>query len=784
MRPKPTVPVIVALLLLSPAAWAGVLLPHKNPEQPLKVRKEQISVRVTNQVVQASVIQVFENQTGQPVDATYVFVPPRGAAVSGFATWVKGQKIESRVQEKKQAAETYAEAKQAGGAPALLSQLDKGTFKMKVARIEPGKTRRVELRYEGILDYRSGTIALHLPLKSPAPIVNVPRGELTLTIDITDSKEIAAVRPGSLPVKQERLSAHHVRVSYSNRDGKAPDQDLRLQYDVRSKKIGLTFLSHRIKGEDGFFMLLAAPQELTTNRDIVKKDVVFVFDVSGSMAGEKIEQARGALKKCLSFMNRGDRFGIVAFSDGTNPYKNSLDSLEPKRVQKAEAFINRLEPNGGTNIHLALLEGLKLTGSSGRPKVIIFLTDGQATAGITDSRAILAAVKQANARGVRIFTFGVGSYVNNALLERLGKENRGGVDFIGQGAALEQAVAAFYTKISRPVLSDLSVSFGSITAAMTYPNVLPDLYKGSQLLLVGRYRGEGAAKSSLSGMLNGARKSYAFTASFPHDNRDNAFLPRLWASRRIDYLLSQMRMHGETQEGRQEVIRLSKRHHIATRYTSLVATAPRTRLASLSPARVKPGDPEIRIRAPHDARAVTVVFPFGVTKAARFEAEADVWTVRFLIPRNTPDGTYPVTILVTTSDGKQQTFRVSYTVDTSAPQVKLALSGPVVPGATVTLTATQIITEEDLRQVPNYRPWRSKRLRKLYARMIADTRQVQVRLPSGALLRLAQESPGGPWNGVWSVPADLQPGSRSLEVMATDVAGNRSVERLDIVVGR
>jgi Ca-activated chloride channel homolog len=779
---RPSTPLFATLFVLAPGlAQAGVLLPTRSPTTPLKVRKEQITVRVSNQVLQARVNQVFENQTAKAVEGTYLFRPPAGAAVAGFATWVGGRKIESRVQEKSRARSTYEAARRAGGAPALLSQLRRGAFSMRVARIAPGQTRRVELRYEGVLRYRDGTVSLRLPLGLEG-VKRVTRGDLKLDLEITDTKPITAVRASGLPAKVTRLSDRRWRVSYAS-TGARPPSDLRLSYDVRSKDIGLTFLTHRKAGEDGYFMLMASPQELTTHADIVKKDVVFVFDVSGSMQGEKIRQARGALKRCLGFMNRGDRFGIVAFSDGINPYRSRLEPLAPAAVRKAEAFIDGLQPMGGTNIHMALTEGLKLLGRSSRPKVLVFLTDGQATIGITDSLEIVYKVKRANTSGGRIFTFGVGADVNRGLLERVGVANRGAVDFITRGSDLSRAVAAFYNKIARPVLSDLALDFGGVTAAMTYPNVLPDLYKGSQLLLVGRYRGHAEARASLSGQLNGARKRFRFKARFPAAEAGSAFLPRLWAHRRITYLLSQMRIRGETTEGKAEVVRLAKRHHIATRYTSLVASAPR-RMARLSPARVKPGDPAIRIRAPRDARAVTVIFPFGVTKAARFEPDQEIWSVRFLIPRGTPDGSYAVTIVVTAAAGQQQRYRVHYTVDTAAPLVKLAWEGPLTPGATVKLTARQIVTERDLKQAPNYRPGRrAARLRRLYAAVMRDARQVLVRTPDGQMIRLVQRTRGGAWAGAWTIPPTLASAAlrgAALELMATDVAGNRSSAKVSL----
>ena len=776
--------VLLLVLLLGVPAWAGVLLPSTSPGAPLKIRKEQITIRISNQVMQTVVDQVFENQTGAEVDATYVQRLPEGAAVSGFATWVGGKKIESRVEEKAAAAATYEKDRRAGGAPALLARSDKERFSMRVARIPAGQTRRIEVRYEGILDYRSGTISLGVPLKPDG--MAVPRDELTVAVEIVDSKEISGVRSTTLPVQTERVSSNRWRVRYQTR-AVAPARDLELRYDVRSRDLGLTFLTHRTAGDDGYFMLIAAPQELTQDRDIVKKDVVFVYDTSGSMMGEKIRQTRGALKKCLAHMNTGDRFGIVAFSDAISPFRSTLQPLTPTVARDAEAFVERLDPTGGTNIHLALTEGMKLLADSDgseRPKVIIFLTDGQPTAGVTDSEAILSAVESQNAkRRARIFTFGVGADVNRTLLERLGREQRGAVDFIQTGVDLEQTVAAFYAKIARPVLADLAIAFGTVTTAMTYPNVLPDLYKGSQLLLVGRYRGQGTMKARLTGALNGASKRYGFEAVFPAESQDHGFLPRLWAQRRVDYLLAQQRMHGEASELRAEVVRLGTRYHIATPYTSLVASAPEARVASLSPARVKPGDPEIRIRAPQDARAVTVVFPFGVTKAARFEPDLELWTVRFLIPRGTPDGSYPVTVLVALADGTQQTHSVSYTVDTAAPTFKLALSGALVPGAVLTLTAHQIITVRELRQAPGYEPRRASRIRRLYAQMMADVRAVTVRLPGGELMKL-QRRADDTWQGQWTVPDGLVPGGHALEVLATDLAGNRSSSRQPITVSR
>src|SRR6185436_3789235 len=266
----------------------------------------------------------------------------------------------------------------------------------------------------------------------------------------------------------------------------------------------------------------------------------------------------------------------------------------------------------------------------------------------------------------RLFTFGVGQDVNRLLLERLGRENRGGVGYVDGGQTIEQVVGGFYGRISRPVLSDLGFKFGAVTTAMMYPDPLPDLYKGSQLVLVGRYRGGGSVHAALEGTLNGKRVSLPFDASFPEKATGDAFVARLWAQRRIDFLLSQNRLNGESEEARTEVIALSKQYQILTPYTAMVAAQP-TLVAAVSPSRVKPGDPTVRIRAPREA-AVRVYLPaWGEVKQARWSEDDGLWIARFLVPADTRDGTYPVKVEIAHADGRKEWLDQSISIDTAAP---------------------------------------------------------------------------------------------------------------------
>ena len=466
-------------------------------------------------------------------------------------------------------------------------------------------------------------------------------------------------------------------------------QDLAISYRTESSRLGLSFVPFKPAGvnEDGYFLLLASPQELTTAADIVHKDVIFVFDTSGSMEQEhKIEQARAALERCLHSLNAEDRFGIVAFSDSVHPFRSKLLPATADNVALGADFADSMRASGGTDIHSALNRALEMLNDPERPHVIVFLTDGVATSGITSNPTIAHNIRE-KAGSTRLFSFGVGSDVNRTFLEQLGNENRGSFAFVDQGQNIDEVVGGFYAKIARPVLSDLSFDFGDITTAQQYPDVLPDLYKGSQLVMVGRYRTNGDAKAKLVGTLNGQRHEIALDAKFPAEENDNAFVARLWAQKRIDYLLAQTRLHGEHEEARNEVIALSMRYQIVTSYTSLVAAKAADQVvAMVYPARVRPGDPEVAVRADATSRRVRITLPWGPAKDARWDAMRNLWVARFLVPAGTKDGSYPIHVEVTKADGGLSVLALNISIDTQAP-VLVATAAPVHAGGLLQLHA-------------------------------------------------------------------------------------------------
>jgi Ca-activated chloride channel family protein len=296
------------------------------------------------------------------------------------------------------------------------------------------------------------------------------------------------------------------------------------------------------------------------------KDVVFVVDTSGSMAGAKLQQAKKALQFCVENLNADDRFEIVRFSTEAESLFGKLSEADSAHRKRASNFIADLKPIGGTAIADALQTAFKArTEKSERPFVIIFLTDGLPTVGTRNPDEIVADVKKAG--DARIFSFGIGSDVNTQLLDQIAEGTRAFSHYVLENEDLEVKVSNFYTRIKEPVLTNVRLEFGGgIRISKLYPAQLPDLFKGDQLILTGRYTGAGEVEAKLTGMANGHEQTFTYKVKF--DDSSNDYVARLWATRRVGFLLDEIRLHGETTELRDEATDLARRYGIVTPYTA------------------------------------------------------------------------------------------------------------------------------------------------------------------------------------------------------------------------
>jgi Ca-activated chloride channel family protein len=357
-----------------------------------------------------------------------------------------------------------------------------------------------------------------------------------------------------------------------------PNTDFSLYYSVSPEDVGVNLLSYKERDEDGFFMLLMAPN--VDAEQIVDKDVILILDVSGSMEGEKMEQAREALHQVLDELNERDRFNIVSFSTGVRSFSDKPEPLSA--LPDARRFVDSLQPEGSTDINRALLEAID-SADEERPTIIIFMTDGLPTSGVVETPLILNNVDQAATPNLRIFPFGVGDDVDTVLLDSLAQQQRGASAYVRPGEQVDEQVSSFYAKVSTPVLADISLDIDGVQIDDTYPYPLPDLFAGTQLIVTGRYRDGGPATAILTGQINGQERTFTYDdltfASDRQSSEDTEFIPRLWATRKVGYLLNQIRLNGENRETIDEIVNLSIRYGIITPYTSFLVEEPEMALS-------------------------------------------------------------------------------------------------------------------------------------------------------------------------------------------------------------
>lgn len=532
------------------------------------IRTRKVDVAIEDRVATTNIDQVFHNPNDWVAEGAYLFPVPEGAAVSDFAMWVDGTRVEAQILDAEAARRTYQEIVSRLRDPALLEYAGGGAIMARVFPIPPGEYRHVEISYQEVLTAEGELIHYVYGLNTERFSAQ-PLDQISIQVSIASTVPVRAVYSPSHDIAVDRADDYHVNiVGYESTDA-TPTTDFELFYSTAVDDIGVSLLStYDPLAGGGHFMLLASPG-VGAPKQAIAKDVIVVLDTSGSMEGEKFEQARTALLYVLDHLNPEDRFGIVEFSTGARHYAPDLQ--EAPEAANARTWVERLRPIGGTDINLALLEAMSMV-EENRPTMVLFLTDGLPTEGETEVPRILANVAKSAPNNVRLFPFGVGFDVDTVLLDSLAQEHHGRSTYVRPGEPLDEVVSAFYASISAPVLADLELEIDGIQVEDVYPTPLPDLFAGQQLVVLGRYRKGGPATVRLRGTIDGNEQTFTYPDQIFATGEGAEFLPRLWATRRIGYLLNQIRLEGEREEWVGAIVDLSVRYGIVTPYTSYLIT--------------------------------------------------------------------------------------------------------------------------------------------------------------------------------------------------------------------
>jgi Ca-activated chloride channel homolog len=782
-----------------------------------------VYARVSGNIAQVEVQQLYQNPTSNRLEAIYAFPLPENAAVTDMLFRIKNRVVRSEVRRRAEAKAEYERAKQEGKTAALTEQERPNLFTQSVANIPPGESVEVILRYTNEIAFDDGRYTFHfpttigpryIPASGVADANRVTPPVIAPGMRSAHDIEIAVeLMPGA--AFADTASRSHRIVTATDGDKRLvtlapedtiPNKDFILAWRPASQEPDARLLT-QADADGRYMMLFVQPPSTVTHNQVRPKQMVFLIDKSGSMMGQPIEAAKRVIMMALRNMGRDDTFQLVAFDSATVTMSDDALPNTPANLRQAESWLSSLSGAGGTEMLSGIRTALDLPTDPKRLRMVVFCTDGF----IGNEQQIIEHIEKER-NGARVFGFGIGTSVNRYLIEGVARAGRGAAEYVRLQDPVDDTVARLYKRLDRPVLTDLEVSFDGIVASDLLPQRLPDLFAGQPLVIVGKSQGAPSAKGGVT--LKGRLGDQPWTRHIPlaiAGDQRGSVLGTLWARRRIDDLSSRQQWGEPSKDVQEEIIALALRRKLITQYTSFVAVEKQvsvdTRIpldtllvgnelpegvafqgifgegsAQVTPARVKPGDPELRVIASASARSVFVTLPFeSAPREAVKDRQSGEWVARFLVPSGWPDGSYDAKVAITHEDGRREESTVSLRVDTTPASVAVLSSpGSVRPGQVMRIEMKPCLPLAEI-GAHMLKPNPGGVAYSLKGAM--DVKEVLVRAPWGEVVRARMEGALGQYVAELHVPDGQALGPASLEIVAGDGAGNVSRRTLDITVG-
>jgi Vault protein inter-alpha-trypsin domain/von Willebrand factor type A domain len=717
--------------------------------EPLALRKVVVDIQTAGDLAITSVEHVFHNPAELDREGTFRFPVPDGALLTGLAMEIHGKLVEGEIVEREKAREIYEKIVDDMQDPALLEWEQGNWFKLRVFPIEAKSDKRVIIRYAAPLSRGASgweaTFSLDAPQLQSAPI-----GELLVRVN------------GQIVDRETQVTAG-VDLAIPVGDAAVPavTREVRGDFVYTAVRLGVP-ASLLVQGTPA---APAAPRRLA-----------FVFDTSRS-ALEGKALALELLRDALGELAATDHFVVLASDVVVTPHAADYVAATPEAIAVALDFAGKIDPDGASDL------GAALTAVAARkPTEVIYLGDGLPTWGVRDAAALGALAEQLHAP---IHAGLIGKGASTELWSELAGRSGGRAALVrSAGDAQRFALAATHAG-DAPRLRDARVEWAQAPAAGSnlslFPAAATTLYAGDELVALMRTPAAAPPPSQLVLTGETARGPIRQTIALAPPVAV-AHVAQRWAA----YQLAALDGAGASRE---DLVKVSEEFGLMSRYTSLLvlendeayeqhriarrkaeeqaklaAAAPQVtggdldtlgaREASLSPDEIQPGDPEIKIPAPRDARSVVVSFPFGETKLAVWDVDAAAWMVRFLIDKETPDGAYQVRVTITHLDGRLEVLTLPYTVDTAAPAIQVKVTR-VASG--YRFRATQLASSDGTRR--------------------KDADRVEVVLPDGTVLALPLTR-RGLFEGVWRT-APLT-SAQTLRVIVRDRALNQATRELSL----
>ena len=790
-----------------------------------------VSAYVSGSIAEVTVEQTYENPFEDPIEAIYIFPLPEDAAVNEMVMVVGDRRIRADLQEREQARRTYEAARERGQTASLLEQERPNIFTQSVANIVPGHPIRVLISYVEQLPYADHRYHFNFPMVvgprfiPGAPIGHVGAGVLPDTDQVPDASRITPpVLPEGIPapyevefaltieagmaIRELVSTSHEIEAEWHDDNlvtlslpehQRQPNRDVVITYSLADEEPQAGVLTH-YDDRGGFFAMLVEPPASVVAADIRPKELVFVIDMSGSMHGSPLDTCKEAMRHALGHLNPGDTFQVIRFSDEASAMSPEPLFNTPANVVAGIAYVDALSGYGGTRMTEGIRAALSPTPDADRMRIVLFMTDGY----IGNEAEILELVDDLLGE-TRLFSLGVGSSVNRFLLDKLAEVGRGTVHYVNFDEPTEQVVEEFYGRIRNPILTDITVDWGGLDVAEVTPGPIPDVFEGTPLLLSGRYSRGGEETVLIRGRQGTVPVEMLLHVSLSRHESSSSAIPYIWARRQVDAIERTVH-YGPGAEVRQAIVDLALEYDLLTQYTSFVAVEERIAVngddplrtvavavplpegvsgdhigAQISPDYVQPGDPELTVYAPEDAIGVTAYFPFGLVQTLDYEGERGCWSSRFLVPRDVEDGSYVILVAIERGGGQVDYEEVPLWVDSTAPVFEaFVLPGTDVSFGDVVTFEAHVLETWLLGCVEAVEHGAEASCGEVAPERI---KFIRLYLPDGRIVRM-EPSPvdGLRWTFDYRVRERIGAGVHTVIVEAVDVAGNTTIEELDLIV--
>ncbi len=568
---------------------AGVFL-------PAPVLETEVRIRAAGLLARATVTQRFHNPTDEWLEGVYVFPLPDGAAVDGLRMIVGERIVEGRIEEREEAKRVYSEARAQGKKASLVEQERPNIFTTSVANIGPGENIEIEIEYQEDLRYQGGRFELRFPMvvgprfipgapgiegfdgtgwgratlpvpdaeRITPPVIHPDAGPInpvSMRVDLDAGVPLARVASPSHPIRVEKQGASGYVVEF--RDATvAADRDFVLEWEPEAaERPRAALFSEQLGGEHYALLMMMPPQGEDALHSRMPRETILVIDTSGSMHGTSIEQARNALLLALDRLQPDDWFNVIQFNHAAEALHPRSVRAHQGAVEEARQYVKRLGAEGGTQMLPALRAALGGSPAGGAVRQVIFITDGN----VGNETQLFSYLKQHLGES-RLFTVGIGSAPNSHFMRRAARFGRGTFTHVGSPQEISTRMRELFGKLESPVLHDIEVAWGD-PRTESWPSRIPDLYLGEPVMVVARLPEPGGDV-----VLRGRRDRDVWELRFGLvGGAQGTGIDKLWARKKIAALMDSLAEEGDADAVRREVTELGIRHHLVSKYTSLVA---------------------------------------------------------------------------------------------------------------------------------------------------------------------------------------------------------------------